>query len=81
MINFYDLIDMFIKSKFKMIQKWVQYFIFIIKLIIKTITYVNSNQIHVIYINEKITCSVSNFTITVFYFLFLTCLFEIVYNK
>lgn len=53
MINFYDLIDMFIKSKFKMIQKWVQYFIFIIKLIIKTITYVNSNQIHVIWVNKK----------------------------
>lgn len=48
MINFYDLIDMFIKSKFKMIQKWVKYFIFLIKLIIKTIIYVNSNQIYVI---------------------------------
>ena len=53
MINFYDLIDMFIKSKFKMIQKWVKYFIFLIKLIIKTIIYVNSNQIHVIWVNKK----------------------------
>ena len=51
----YDTNHIFIKSKLKLSQIWVQYFIVIIKLINMIIKQINSNQIYVIQVDTKIT--------------------------